>query len=257
MAIKSVKYGLKSYNISYELLNTNCEKSVLFLHGWGANKQIMKKAFEKGFSGYKHIYIDMPGFGSSDIFTPLHTSDYAKIVKRFLSELKSEPEIIVGHSFGGKVATLIAPKNLVLLSSAGIVVKKSFVIRFKIFLFKILKFFGFGKFYRFFATKDVSGMSRTMYETLKNVVDEDFSSKFKALKSKTMIFWGENDKATPLKSGEYMHSFIKNSSFHPLVGDHFFFLLHSDFINEQVQKEMKISTNLKQKQDIYDGIESI
>ncbi|QCD45112.1 alpha/beta fold hydrolase [Campylobacter mucosalis] len=234
MASKEIRSGLRKYKISYEMLNPDNDEIVLFLHGWGANKEIMKKAFGGYFTGYKHIYLDMPGFGDSDIFSPLYTSDYAKIVRNFIKTLPKEPSIVVGHSFGGKVATLLEPRNIVLLSSAGIPVKKRLWVRFKIAIFKFLKIFGLGKFYKIFATKDVSGMSRTMYETLKNVVNEDFSSKFANLNSRAFIFWGENDKATPLKSGEKMHELIKHSKFYPLKGDHFFFLLHAKFISEEV-----------------------
>lgn len=44
-------------------------------------------------------------------------------------------------------------------------------------------------------------MSQTMYEILK-CVNEDFTSTFAVSSSKTYIFWGENDSATPLLSGE-------------------------------------------------------
>ncbi|WP_103642098.1 alpha/beta fold hydrolase, partial [Campylobacter concisus] len=178
MASRVVKYGSDEYEISYEVVNPKCKKVVLFLHGWGANKEIMKKAFGHYLNDFCHVYIDMPGFGKSSIFKPLKTSDYAKIVANFCDELQIKPDIIAGHSFGGKVATLLKPPYLVLLSSAGIVVKKPFIVRAKIAIFKILKIFGFGKFYKLFATKDVSGMSRVMYETLKNVVDEDFTKHF-------------------------------------------------------------------------------
>ncbi|MGP1484917.1 MAG: alpha/beta fold hydrolase [Campylobacter sp.] len=230
MASKEVKYGSKIYSISYEIANLKCSQTVVFLHGWGANKEIMKKAFCGILSDFKHVYIDMPGFGASDIFTPLYTKDYAKILEIFFHELKIEPKIIFGHSFGGKVATLIKPEILVLLSSAGIVVPKPFLIRAKIAIFKFFKFLGFGFLYKFFATNDVKGMSKTMYETLKNVVDEDFSYKFANFKGRAFIFWGADDKTTPLRSGEQINSLIANSELHPLRGDHFFFLLHSKYI---------------------------
>ncbi|MCR4942373.1 MAG: alpha/beta fold hydrolase [Campylobacter sp.] len=238
MASKDIKYGSKTYKISYEILNPKQSESIVFLHGWGANKEIMKKAFGGYFRAFKHIYIDMPGFGESDIFTPLCSNDYAKIVKNFLATFEKEPKIIFGHSFGGKIATLLNPENIVLLSSAGILVKKKFWVRAKIAIFKFLKIFGLGKFYYLFATKDVSGMNRCMYETLKNVVNEDFMTKFANYGGRAFIFWGENDKATPLKSGETIHSLIKNSKFYPLKGDHFFFLLHANFINDTVIKDL-------------------
>lgn len=233
MASKSVKHGFKTYKLSYEMCGDGAQ-SVLFLHGWGANKELMKKAFSAHFGGFRHIYLDMPGFGESDIFEPLQTSDYAKIVQNFIAQLPQKPHIIVGHSFGGKVATLLEPDVLVLLSSAGILVKKRLWVRVKIAVFKFFKLLGLGRFYTLFATKDASGMSRVMYETLKNVVNEDFSAKFSRLGSKTFIFWGETDRATPLKSGEKIHELVKNSKFYPLHGDHFFFLLHAKFISEQV-----------------------
>ena len=243
MASKDVKYGFKTYCISYEMINLDREDTAVFLHGWGANKEIMKKAFGSYLSEFCHVYIDMPGFGKSSIFKPLRTSDYAKIVANFCAELGIKPDIIAGHSFGGKVATLLEPRNLVLLSSAGIVVQKPFSVRAKIAIFKILKIFGFGKFYKLFATKDVSGMSRVMYETLKNVVDEDFTRYFADFGGRAFIFWGENDKATPVTSGETIHKLIKNSSFFPLGGDHFFFLLHAKFISDEIEKGINFEPN--------------
>ena len=182
----------------------------------------------------------------------LATKDYAKIMKSFLDELGANPKIIFGHSFGGKVATLLNPQYLALLSSAGIVAKKPLWVRFKIALFKFLKLFGLGFLYKFFATKDVKGMSKTMYETLKNVVDEDFSSKFADFGGRAFIFWGDEDKATPLKSGERVSRLIKNSEFHALKGDHFFFLLHARYIDGVVNAGLNL-TDL----DDESGIESV
>lgn len=252
MAVKEVKYGGKIYRISYETANPAHKDVALFLHGWGANKEIMKKAFGMYFKDFRHVYVDMPGFGASSMHGALATKDYAKIIKSFLDELGVSPKIIFGHSFGGKVATLLNPEYLALLSSAGIVAKKPFWVRFKIALFKFLKLFGLGFLYKFFATKDVKGMSKTMYETLKNVVDEDFSSKFADFGGKAFIFWGEEDKATPLKSGERVSRLIKNSEFHALKGDHFFFLLHARYIDGVVNAGLNL-TDL----DEESGIESV
>ncbi|WP_122862968.1 alpha/beta fold hydrolase [Campylobacter showae] len=252
MAVKEVKYGGKIYRISYETVNPAHKDVALFLHGWGANKEIMKKAFGTYFKDFRHVYVDMPGFGASSMHGALATKDYAKIMKSFLDELGANPKIIFGHSFGGKVATLLNPEYLALLSSAGIVAKKPLWVRFKIALFKFLKMFGLGFLYKFFATKDVKGMSKTMYETLKNVVDEDFSSKFADFGGKAFIFWGEEDKATPLKSGERVSRLIKNSEFHALKGDHFFFLLHARYIDGVVNAGLNL-TNL----DDESGIESV
>ena len=93
---------------------------------------------------------------------------------------------------------------------------------------------GLSKFGAFFASKDVKDMNATMYETFKNVVDEDFSTYFSEVACQTLIFWGDKDKATPLKSGEKIHALIKNSEFFALAGEHFFFLQHAPFIAKSV-----------------------
>lgn len=240
MAIKEIEYNGLKYRLSYEILGQSSGKNILILHGWGANKELMKRAFSKHLNNYNCVYLDLPGFGfSSDLEIPLCTSDYAKITAKFIELLDIDFEFIMGHSFGGKIATLLEPKNLILLSSAGIIKKKRFSIKVKIAIFKILKRIGLGRFWRFFATKDVDNMSKVMYETLKNVVDEDFSSIFAKVNSNSLIFWGVSDEATPLSSGQMIARLIQNSKFYELEGDHFFFLNHGEFIATTISKEQK------------------
>ncbi|TLD85857.1 alpha/beta hydrolase [Helicobacter sp. MIT 05-5294] len=232
MAQKRIEYQGQVFTISYEIVESQNKTApiLVILHGWGASKALMKQAFGSLFQEFRHCYIDMPGFGNSP--TPpfaLNTFDYAEILKIFLKQLTIEPCqcTILGHSFGGKVATLLQPKELILLSSAGIRVPKTLKIRLKIVIAKSLnrlapKLNGILK--RFLRSKDVENMDEIMYQTFKNVVDEDFTSIFASFKNPCYIFWGENDLATPLKSGERIHSLIQDSKLFVLKEDHFFFL---------------------------------
>jgi pimeloyl-ACP methyl ester carboxylesterase len=238
MATREITYQSLPYRISYEIINPQCNDTIMILHGWGSNKEIMQGAFSKHLSQHKHLYIDLPGFGKSPNETILQTKDYAQIVRLFLESLNIQPSLIIGHSFGGKVATLLTPHTLALLSSAGIPTPKSLKVRSKIKLFKLLKPLGLGKWRQLFASKDVEGMNQAMYETFKNVVDEDFSADFKAYPHKALIFWGKEDSATVLSSGEKISKLIKHSDFYPLEGDHFFFTKHADFISQTLQKEL-------------------
>ncbi len=224
MAKKEILHEGMCYHINYEMLNPTCSQTIVFLHGWGSNKEIMKQAFGATFSQYRHLYMDLPGFGASSIEVAIDTHTYASIVKMFLEACDIVPYALFGHSFGGKVATLLKPSKLVLLSSAGIVVEKSFNIKLKIALFKLFKPLFPHSFYRFFASKDVEGMNQTMYEVLKKVVNEDFTEHFKQCGAKAFIFWGKEDRATPLKSGESISSLIPTNHFFALEGDHFFFI---------------------------------
>jgi pimeloyl-ACP methyl ester carboxylesterase len=233
MASRQIKYNGYTYDISYETVNPTCKDVIVILHGWGSNKEIMKNSFQAFFPQQKQIYIDLPGFGNSSIFVPLKSEDYKNIIELFLKSLHVEKKLIIGHSFGGKIATLLAPQNLVLLSSAGIVPKKSLKVRTKIKIFKTFKNFFPKNMYRIFATKDVSGMNQIMYETLKKVVDEDFRPIFAKREGKTLLFWGNTDNATPLESGKLIHSLIKHSELFSYEGDHFFF---SQYANDIAQK---------------------
>ncbi|MBO7370460.1 MAG: alpha/beta hydrolase, partial [Campylobacter sp.] len=219
--------------------NTNLKPYILILHGWGAKKELMTAAFKGKFSSFSQIYVDLTGFGKSSVSLPICTKDYTSIVKEFIVKMGYEPVAVMGHSFGGKVATLLNPQNLILLSSAGVLESKPLKVRLKIAIFKILKMLGLSRFYKFFATSDVKSMSKTMYEILKLVVNEDFTEHFKSVSStKTLIFWGMEDTATHLQSGEKIHSLIKNSKFYPLDGDHFFFIKNGEFIAKTIEKEL-------------------
>ena len=235
MAIKSIVVDGKNFDLSYELINPTKKEDILFLHGWGSNKDIMKSAFSSYLQDYRHIYLDMSGFGKSPNNYVLTTNDYSKITKEFLNSINSNCEVIFGHSFGGKVATLLNPKNLVLLSSAGILEEKPIKVKIKIFFAKLLNSLGLKNFTKVFRSKDVDKMSENMYATFKNVVDEDFSSYFSNFQNNAFIFWGEDDSATSLKSGEKIASLIKKSIFTSYSGDHYFFLKHAKNICERVE----------------------
>ncbi len=235
MASKSLVVDDKSFEISYELINPTAQKDIVFLHGWGSNKDIMKKVFSNYLPEFRHIYIDMPGFGKSSNDYILRTDDYVKIIDCFLNTIYSSKDIIVGHSYGGKVATLLNPSTLVLLSSAGILEEKPFDVKIKIIFAKIFNKIGLRNITKRFRSADVNQMSENMYATFKNVVNEDFSNHFQNFQNNALIFWGEKDSATSLSSGKKISSLIKNSTFKSYDGDHYFFAHYAKDISENIK----------------------
>ncbi len=235
MAIKTVKYLDKSFDISYEILNSNKTQDIVFLHGWACNKEFMKKVFHKYLDNFRHIYIDLPGFGKSSNDCALNTFDYSKIIKSFLSKLNSTFHTIIGHSFGGKIAVLLNPKNLVLLSSAGILEDKSLCVRTQIILAKSFNTLGLNRLTSIFRSSDVNNMSEVMYQTFKNIVNEDFKSIFENFINNALIFWGTDDTATSIESGKTINSLIKHSTFTSYKGDHFFFCKNVEDISRRIE----------------------
>ena len=236
MAVKSLQYKQHTFSISYEIINPTAHIDLIFLHGWGSHKNLMKHAFGAHLQQFRHIYIDMPGFGNSTCNMALTTEDYATILESFLSMIEADKTVILGHSFGGKVATLLQPDVLILVASAGILVPKPFKIRAKIALFKVLKWTGLTQLRRFFVAPDAQGLSQPMYETFKSVVNEDFSEKFRAYKGKALLCFGTQDTATPLWTAHKIAELMNAARVVEFDGDHYFFLEQASSVAKEIEK---------------------
>lgn len=236
MALKSFQHDHHTYSISYDIVNPLARHDLIVLHGWGSNKEIMKKAFEPYMDQFRHIYIDLPGFGGSINHAVLDSQEYARIIEAFLELVGAKKEIIIGHSFGGKIATLLNPDLLVLLSSAGIKLPKPLTVLIKIRLTKLANILGLGRLASLFRAQDAKELNTLMYETFKKVVDEDFSKEFEAFYNKALICWGESDSATPLVAGNMISELIKNNRFTVYQGDHFFFMNRAKSIASEIEE---------------------
>jgi pimeloyl-ACP methyl ester carboxylesterase len=235
MAVKSIQYNQHTFDISYEIVNPQATVDLIVLHGWGSNKNLMKQTFSPYMQTFRHIYIDLPGFGNSTCSAALTTADVARIVELLMIHMNASKDIILGHSFGGKVALLLEPKVLVLVASAGIYTPKSLKVQAKIALFKTLKPFGFSKLRSLFVADDAKQLSEYMYQTFKNVVNEDFSDEFAKFDEKALLFWGKDDTATPLDSAKKIDALINDSKLEVYEGDHYFFMKNANDISKKIQ----------------------
>lgn len=78
--------------------------TVIALHGWGRNRQ----DFTATLTGLDALAVDLPGFGLSPSPSEAWgTVEYAEHLIPILDECPNPP-IIVGHSFGGRVAVRLA-----------------------------------------------------------------------------------------------------------------------------------------------------
>jgi pimeloyl-ACP methyl ester carboxylesterase len=85
--------------------------TVLALHGWRRTHADFAKAAGGGASTPSASWaaVDLPGFGASPVPPePWGSADYASVVARVIEDLSGQPMVVLGHSFGGRVAVHLA-----------------------------------------------------------------------------------------------------------------------------------------------------
>lgn len=83
---------------------------VVWLHGWArSSHDFAEAADELAKAGVASVALDLPGFGSSPLPTVAGGARlYAELLAPALSSMSDRPLVLVGHSFGGTVATVLA-----------------------------------------------------------------------------------------------------------------------------------------------------
>lgn len=199
----------------------NCQ-SIVILHGWQSSKEKwnkVKEFLEK--KGIEVIVPDLPGFKQENrLPKPWNLDNYVDWLKDFTKD--KEKFFLLGHSFGGRISIKFVSRfpskirGLILVSSAGIKHKKSFIFSF-VFLLKKFSFLPGYSFFRDVFYKKI--LKKTDYilakgnlkETFKNIIKEDLTSLLSQIKTETLILWGEKDKITPLQDAYLMKEKIANS----------------------------------------------
>ncbi|MBI3335585.1 MAG: alpha/beta hydrolase [Candidatus Portnoybacteria bacterium] len=212
-------------------------KPVVFLHGWGGSSQSFYHLQKILSRNYKTIALDLPGFGETD-FPPKawRLEDYKNFVLAFTQKLELENFYLVGHSFGGRIAILLAAlhpeemRGLVLIASAGIKHEKSPEERAVSFVAKL------GKriislplinrleeptrylFYRLIRRQDYYLARGVMKETIMHVIQEDLNPYLSQISLPTLIIWGDKDEITPIQDAYTMKQEIRRAELEIIKG---------------------------------------
>jgi pimeloyl-ACP methyl ester carboxylesterase len=87
--------------------------AVVWLHGWArAAGDFAASAGEVAAAGFSSVALDLPGFGVSP--PPERAGGahlYGDVVAAVLASIGPDPVVLVGHSFGGRVATVVAAEH--------------------------------------------------------------------------------------------------------------------------------------------------
>ena len=194
--------------------------TLVFLHGWGGDLRSFAGAYNAACDwGVNAVNIAFPKTVPGD----WGIYDYATHVERVLAALNIDRPIIIGHSFGGRVAVILAAqdkcKKLVLTGSAGL--KPRFDIRKQ---YKIAKYH-----YRVKHGKPLDGMGSidynntdaSMRSVFVRIVNSHLDKLLPYIKCKTLIVWGKADKETPPYMAKRFHRGIADSKLVFIDGGHY------------------------------------
>lgn len=219
-------FDYKSKKIHY--IQRGHGKSVLILHGWGTNIESFNHIIEDLSSYYQVTALDFPGFGlSEEPAKPYALSQYAELTQAFIEHLGLEKPVVMGHSFGGRVAIKMSEKvayeKLILVNSAGIKPKRKSSYYFKVYGFKGIRTLGKLPLFSYilaepiraysekYSSQDYKQASSMMKMVLSKVVNEDLKHYLPHIESPTLLIWGDQDTATPLQDAKLMSSLIPDS----------------------------------------------
>jgi pimeloyl-ACP methyl ester carboxylesterase len=208
---------------------------LIWLHGWGQSLECflpLAKLFER--EGQNFLF-DLPGFGKTPMLeSGAGTEDYAKALIPQLEKLPLRPRIIIGHSFGCRVATQLAfmrpdlMDGVIYIAGAGVKRKRSVGFKLRA---KYLKTLGkiAGLVDRIFRVKlrvayaqkfgsaDYKNAGE-MRATFVSVVNEDLAERASKITHPALLIYGDEDNETPPEMGEKYNSVMPNSSLKVLKG---------------------------------------
>ena len=214
--------SIKNKNVNY--IQYGSGEDIVLLHGWGQNIEMMKPLGDC-FLDKRITILDFPGFGSSEEPTCAYTIyDYVEILEELLQKLEIKNPIVIGHSFGGRVAIVYASRNnvekLVLFGAPCIrTYKKSMK---EEILKKAKKLPGMNKIgevaKKYIGSPDYRNATPIMRETLVNVVNEDLEEYAKRITCPTLLIWGTMDDQAPIEDAEKLEAILKDGALIKLEG---------------------------------------
>ncbi len=188
------------------------EVRVIWLHGWARRgKDFSAAATELARRGVASVALDLPGFGASPV--PAEAGGarhYAELVLPALEEIGAGPFVLVGHSFGGTVACVVAARHpelvrALVLTGAPLLRRPS--TRRSPASYRTLRWLharGLVSAARMeaarqrYGSRDYRNAEGVMRDVLVASVNESYEDELGRLEVPVTLLWGEDDREVPL-----------------------------------------------------------
>lgn len=222
-------------DIAVEYANEGKGPTVVFLHGWQDNLHTFDGLVRRLADSRRIIRLDLPGFGESESpKTAWDLDNYVRFTVDFINKLNIQVDVLVGHSFGGRIAIkgvaagIIKTNKIILIASAGIAKKnllRNSVLKILAKIIGLATYIPPLVFWREkirvkLYTVIGSDYSRAgaLKETFLRIVGEDLVSSAGKIAKPTLLIWGSDDTETPLSDGKRLSKLIHNSKLKVISG---------------------------------------
>lgn len=211
-------------------MKPNPKQTLIIIHGWNSSIKSWSKFIELAKQNYNVHFVELPCFDNK--LCPEEVwgvKDYANYVYKEIQglTLKQKP-IIIGHSFGGQIATYLVSghnglaSHLILCGAAIIRPKHTFkkiLLMPLVFISKILIYIpGFSVLRKYshkvLGMHDYTQSKGIKREIFKKIIREDLTHLLPKIILPTLVLWGKRDTYTPLKHGVSIAKKISNSTMH-------------------------------------------
>lgn len=219
----------------YESFGNSEDAVYVWLHGWGQTHTSLSRLAQLFSSLGKHYLFDLPGFGkTANPKAGSGTADYADMLTKELDKITDRPCILIGHSFGARVAVQMAALHpdrvqaIILIGGAGLQRKRSIAYKTRAIVLRFL-----GKLARLcdslfksnlrqaytnkFGSSDYKSAG-DLRPTFVRVVNEDLITEAKSINCPALLLYGAEDNETPPEIGRKYEALIQNSQYHELTG---------------------------------------
>ncbi len=229
-----MNFIFKQEIIDYDLTFSKKKKTILFLHGWGGNKNSFLPSIKILSSNFNLLTLTMPTIAPTiESWTLM---DYTKLIISILKIHDIKSVIIICHSFGFRVASILKEfvtiEKIVVTAGAGIkkinqykkIENENNIILLRQNRFKYL--------YELVASEEYKNLTDTNKITFKNIVNTN-TKNFIKFSCPMLLFWGKFDSATKYKFAKYIKK-KNNAKLISVNSDHFAYLKECALFNNAV-----------------------
>ena len=223
-------------------------KKLLLLHGWGCDSSLMKPVADRLQDSFRILIPDFPGHGQSGRPPePWGVPEYADCLCQLLKEENFTPCDVIAHSFGCRVATILAAEHpelfqkIIFTGGAGIRKPQTEEAQKRTEQYKKLRGLceNIGKIPLMhsaaekmkdrlrekYGSRDYNALDEEMRKTFVKVISQDLTEYYPRFRASTLLIWGDADTETPLWMGKKMEELIPDAGLVILEGgSHFAYL---------------------------------